>query len=73
MEYASSEEESLALLFSTDKEAVEAEGCPCGHATKAEVEYYEEIKFWLEAVAVPVIGVIGLICNMVAIPILLSR
>ena len=73
MEYASNEEESLALLFSADKEAVEAKGCPCGHATKVEADHYEEIKFWLEVVAVPVIGVIGLICNMVAIPILLSR
>ena len=68
MEYPSNEEESLALLFSTDKEAVEAKGCPCGDATKA-----EGITFWLDVVAVPVIGVIGLICNMVAIPILLSR
>ena len=47
--------------------------CPCGDANKDEDDYYQEVKFWLGAVAVPVIGIIGLICNLVAIPILLSK
>ena len=47
--------------------------CPCGDATRAEAADYQEVKFWLEAVAVPVVGAIGLICNVAAIPILLSR
>ena len=56
------------------RESAHDMGCPCGDATEAEVEYYEnDIMFWLEAVAVPAVGVVGLICNVVAIPILLSR
>ena len=47
--------------------------CPCGDATKAEVAYYQEVKFWLEAVAVPAVGGVGLIGNVAAIPVLLSR
>ena len=47
--------------------------CPCGDASKAEVAYYEDVKFWLEAVAVPSVGGVGLICNVAAIPVLLSR
>ena len=56
-----------------DTETFEAMECPCGDATKAEVADYQEVKFWLEAVAVPTIGAIGLICNLAAIPILLSK
>ena len=56
------------------REAAREMGCPCGDPNKAEVEYYEnDIMFWLEAVAVPAVGGVGLICNVVAIPILLSR
>ena len=47
--------------------------CPCGDATAADVKDFNEVKFWLEAVAVPTIGAIGLICNLVAIPILLAK
>ena len=47
--------------------------CPCGDATKEEDDYYHEVKFWLGAVAVPVIGIIGLACNVAAIPTLLSK
>ena len=56
-----------------DGEAAEAVECPCGDATKAEVEDYQDVKFWLEAVAVPAVGGVGLVCNLAAIPILLSR
>ena len=47
--------------------------CLCGDASEVEVAYYEGVKFWLEAVAVPSVGCVGLICNVAAIPVLLSR
>ena len=66
-------EGSTVSLSPNDGEAAEAVECPCGDATKAEVEHYQEVKFWLEAVAVPGVGGVGLVCNLAAIPILLSR
>ena len=47
--------------------------CPCGDATLADKKDFREIKRWLEAVILPSIGAMGLICNLVAIPILLSK
>ena len=72
MEYSCYEDSSVTLR--PDERAAEgAMHCPCGDATKAEVADYDRAKFWLEAVAVPAIGGVGLVCNVAAIPILLSR
>ena len=46
--------------------------CPCEVATRAEYAVFQHVRFWLEAVAVKAIGGIGLVCNFVAIPVLLS-
>ena len=55
------------------QEAVQAMECPCGDATKEEARFYQDVVVEVEAVSVLVIGTIGLICNLAAIPTLLSR
>jgi hypothetical protein len=47
--------------------------CPTGGATYAEMATFGQVSFWLEAVVLPVVGGIGIVCNTVSIPILLSR
>ena len=72
MEYSCYEDSSVTLR-PDERAAAGSMHCPCGDATKAEVAYYQQVKFWLEAVAVPAVGGVGLIGNVAAIPVLLSR
>ena len=49
------------------------EFCPTGGATYEERDRFDEIGYWTEYVGLAVVGAIGIVCNSVAIPILLSR
>ena len=49
------------------------EFCPTGGATYSERDKFDEIGYWVEFVGLSIVGTVGIICNSVAIPILLSR
>ena len=74
MEYFCNDSSESNHNSNSMEEIVEDLECPCGDATLTElVGYKDTIQFWLEGVALYIIGIMGLVCNMFAIPILLSK
>lgn len=45
----------------------------CSEAMAADLQLYRDLSWWLEGVAELLIGVTGVVCNCIAIPILCSK
>ena len=48
--------------------------CPLGSATMEQItDTYEPFASWMEGVVKPTVGILGLLCNFVTVPVLLSK
>ncbi len=70
---SSANQSSDYYYYEYDYDPSEPQFCPTGGATFAEMVSYDRVSFWLETVVLPVVGLLGVLCNSVAIAILLSR